>query len=76
MTLSVSRSVLVAARHLAADRGTTLSALFGDLIHEAATGSGTKEDATRWILERLDHPSDLGTGGRVEVTRAELHERP
>ena len=76
LTLSVPREVLVAARHLAADRGTTLSALFGDLIHEASTGSGTKEDARRWILERLDHPSDLGTGGRVDVTRDELHARP
>ena len=75
VTLSVPRGVLVAARHLAADRGTTLSGLFGDLVREATAGSGTKAEATTWILQRLQEPSDLGTGGRMAVTRDELHER-
>ncbi len=76
VTLTLPRGILVAARHLAADRGTTLSALFGDLVREAAAGSGAKDEAVRWILEHLDHPRDLGTGGRIDVTRDELHERP
>jgi hypothetical protein len=75
VTLALPKGVLTRVKVLAAERGTSISALLAGLLDEAVG----RDDAYRRARERglaaLDRPADLGTGGRRPAARAELHER-
>ncbi|MGQ9824845.1 MAG: CopG family transcriptional regulator [Desulfotomaculales bacterium] len=74
VTLSLPKAVLRRARHIAIERGTSLSGLLTSLLEELTR----REDA--YCLARQDHLAelekhDLGTGGNAGWSRGELHER-
>ncbi|MBE3581299.1 MAG: CopG family transcriptional regulator [Thermoanaerobacteraceae bacterium] len=74
ITLSVPKEVLRRAKHLAIERGTSLSGLLTQLLLEYTL----KEDEYQRARER--HLSmlgkfDLGTEGNIVRSREELHAR-
>ncbi|HHW43232.1 MAG TPA: CopG family transcriptional regulator [Desulfotomaculum sp.] len=74
VTLSIPREILRRAKHIAVERGTSLSGLLTHLLEELTH----REDAYR--LAKRDHLAilekyDLGTGGNIGWSRGELHER-
>lgn len=74
VTLSLPKAILRRARHIAIERGTSLSGLLTYLLEELTR----REDA--YCLARQDHLAelekyDLGTGGNAGWGRGELHER-
>jgi len=75
VTLSVSGDLLREARHLAVDRGLSLSRFLAHTL-EAEVEANRRARAARWAhLELLQRGWDLGTGGRATWSRDELHER-
>lgn len=75
VTLALPKEVLAAAKHLAVDEETTLSGLFARLIAAETERRGAKMHALLRIRQRMEKGYDLGTEGRMPVTREELHER-
>jgi hypothetical protein len=75
VTLSVPRSLLKEAKIVAAQRGTSLSALLVEGLKSAVRDEERFEQAGRRIKKRLRRGFDLGTQGRALPGRDELHER-
>ena len=75
VTLSLPKAVLVQARHIAVDRGTSLSSLLARFIEQLVREEEAKKCAAQRIRERLAEGFDLGTGGVINVSREALHER-
>lgn len=75
VTLSVPRDLLKEARIVAAQRGTSLSALMVEGLKRAVRDEERFEQAGRRIKRRLRRGFDLGTEGRALPGRHELHER-
>lgn len=75
VTLALPRRVLTRVKVLAAERGTSISALLAGLLAEAVDGDDAYARARQRGLATLDRPADLGTRGRRPVSREELHER-
>ncbi|MDI6711048.1 MAG: DUF6364 family protein [Bacillota bacterium] len=74
VTLSLPKTLLRQAKHLAIERGTSLSGLLTQLLRDATR----QEDRYRKAKERhlaLLGRLDLGTGGQAKWTRDDLHER-
>jgi uncharacterized protein involved in exopolysaccharide biosynthesis len=63
------------ARHLAVDRGQSLSALIATLLQEQLGSRQRYSAARERQLSLLEKGFDLGTGGQISWTRDELHER-
>jgi hypothetical protein len=75
VTLSVPKDVLSRVERLAAERGTSVSALLTEKLEELVRPDDGYARARERHLRRLDQPTDLGTGGHLRVARDELHER-
>ena len=75
VTLALPKGVLTRVKVLAAERGTSISALLTGLLERAVDHDDAYARARRRGLSALDRPLDLGTGGRRPATRDELHER-
>ncbi len=75
ITLSLPEDLLISARHLAVDRGTSLSGMLADFLREMVHEDRERRRAQQRIEERLAAGLDLGTGGAIGWTRDELHER-
>ena len=75
VTLALPKGVLTRVKVLAAERGTSISALLGGLLEEAVDRDDAFRRARQRGLAALERPPDLGTGGRRPAARAELHER-
>lgn len=75
VTLSVPRDLLKEAKVVAAQRGTSLSALMVEGLKRAVRDEERFEQAGRRIKKRLRQGFDLGTRGRAMPSRDELHER-
>ena len=75
VTLALPKGVLTRVKVLAAERGTSISALLTGLLEKAADDDDAYARARRRGLAALDRPADLGTGGRRPASRDELHER-
>ncbi len=74
VTLSLPKEILRRAKHIAIERGTSLSGLLSHLLEELTR----QEDA--YCLAKRDHLAelekyDLGTGGNAGWSRGDLHER-
>ncbi len=75
VTLALPRSLLRKAKILAVERHTSLSGLLTQALTDLVGGADAYEEARRSALGALEHPPNLGTGGRATWTRDELHER-
>ena len=75
ITLSLPEDVLIAARHLAVERGTSLSGMLADFLREMVDRDAARRRAQQRIEERLAAGLDLGTGGEIGWSRDELNER-
>lgn len=75
ITLSLPRDLLIAARHLAIEKGSSLSGMLADLLREMVEQDRARERAQHRIEERLSRGFDLGTEGKAAWSRDDLHER-
>ncbi len=75
VTLSVPVDLLKDAKVMAAQRGTSLSALMVEGLKRAVRDEERFEQAARRIKKRLRRGFDLGTKGEALPRRADLHER-
>lgn len=75
ITLSLPKDILVGARHLAVERGESLSGMLAGLIARMVNDDRERRQAQRRIEKRLAKGLRLGTKGEVSWTRDELHER-
>ncbi|MCZ7585026.1 MAG: DUF6364 family protein [Deltaproteobacteria bacterium] len=75
ITLSLPKDVLKKAKHLAVERGVSLSSLLSEHLANLVDEDRAYRSAAGRIKRRLKDGFDLGTRGRVTWTRDELHER-
>lgn len=75
VTVSVPSTVVWQARVIAAERGTSISALLSGMLEEMVESKHGYRKAERRNLDRLREGLDLGTQGHYDATRDELHER-
>lgn len=75
ITLSLSRDLLKQAKHLAIEKGTSLSGLLSRYLEDLVWKETGYAEAAARITSRLENGLDLGTGGVCAWTRDALHER-
>ena len=75
VTLALPRELLREAKVVAAQRGTSLSALMVEGLQRAVRDEESYEQARRRIKRRLRQGFDLGTRGEPLPSRGDLHER-
>jgi hypothetical protein len=75
ITLSLPRDLLKRARHIAVDRGVSLSRLLAEHLEHLVREDQRYRRARRRLKKRLARGFDMGTGGEITWTRDELHER-
>jgi len=75
ITLSLPKDTLLKVKLLAVRRGTSVSGLLAGELEKLVAQDEAYGRAHRRHLTWLEGAADLGTGGRIEVSRDELHER-
>ncbi len=75
VTVSLPADVVREARHLAVDRGLSLSSFLAMLLQERIDGAQAYRLARERQLRLLERGVPLGTQGQVSWGRDELHER-
>ena len=75
VTVSLPKQVLLRVKVIAARRQTSISSLLAQALARLVAQEDGFERARRRHLEQLDAAADLGTGGRIRLSRDELHER-
>ena len=75
ITLSLPKDVLISARHLAVERGMSLSGMLAGFLGEMVDRDRARRRAQERIEARMAEGFDLGTGGTIDWTRDELYER-
>ena len=75
VTLSLPSRTLRRLKVLAAERGTSISRLLTETLDEILNRETGYGRARRRSLAALEQGWSLGTGGRVDWRRDELHER-
>jgi hypothetical protein len=75
ITLSLPEEVLIAARHLAVERGSSLSRLLAEYVEKMLSDDEEYRKAMRRAKRRLAAGFELGSRGAVRARREELHER-
>jgi hypothetical protein len=75
VTVALPADLVKEARHLAVDRGLSLSAFVATLIEEKVESPRRYEAVGEQALKRLQQGYPLGLGEKVPWTRDELHER-
>jgi metal-responsive CopG/Arc/MetJ family transcriptional regulator len=75
ITLGLPKDILKRVKVMAAEQGTSVSALMERLLQEYLTRHEGYEQARRRQAARLAEGFSLGTGGKPSWTREELHER-
>lgn len=71
VTVSLPEDILREARHLAVDKGLSLSRFLAELLEERVAYNEARESAR----ERMRKGMNLGTHGKIPWTRDELYER-
>ncbi|MCL6559896.1 MAG: type II toxin-antitoxin system CcdA family antitoxin [Firmicutes bacterium] len=74
VTLSLPKEILRQAKHIAIERGTSLSGLLTQLLVEIVRKEEGYRQARERHLSMLEN-FDLGTKGNIRWTRSDLHER-
>ena len=75
VTLSLPKALLLQARHVAVDRGISLSRLLAEYMERAVVQGEQYEAARQHFLARMNEATSLGVGEKPTWTRDELHER-
>jgi hypothetical protein len=75
VTLSLPADVLRKARHLAVDRGVSLSRYLSQVLEEQVSNHEEYQRAKERWRQRVREARSLGSEGRIGWTRDELHER-
>ena len=75
ITLSLSKDLLKQAKHLAVEKGTSLSKLLSDYLEQLVLKEDRYQQAADRIRKRLSDGIDLGTEGKRSWKREDLHER-
>lgn len=75
VTLALPKDLLRAAKKIAIERNTSLSALLTDLLERLVEDDDTRAAAREWHLAWLADAPDLGSGGEATWTRESSHER-
>jgi hypothetical protein len=75
ITLSLPKETLLKVKLLAVRRGTSVSGLLAGELERLVTEDEAYDRARQRYLARLERAVDLGTKGRINVSRDELHER-
>ena len=75
VTVSLPSSLLRLARHLAVDKGLSLSGFLTLLLQEQIGEAGRYRAACRRQLDLLQEGLQLGTRGHAPWRREDLHER-
>jgi len=75
VTVSLPPEILKQARHLAVERGTSLSALLAACLEDLVRSEPTYRAAQRRAVARMRKGVRMGVGARPGWTRDELHER-
>ncbi len=75
VTLSLPRSIIPVAKHIAIDKGTSLSGLVSHLLSEEINRANQYNRAKKQALVSLKMPFNLGTKGRNLPLREKLHAR-
>lgn len=75
VTLTLPKELLRQAKHVAVERGTSLSRLLAEYMARAIRDDERYAAARQRISGRLARGLDLGTGGERPAPRESLHER-
>jgi cytosine/adenosine deaminase-related metal-dependent hydrolase len=75
VTLSISEETLRMAKHLAVEKGTSLSRLLSEHLEEIVRTQDRFERARTSALARMKRGLPMGVGGRARWTRDDLHGR-
>jgi predicted transcriptional regulator len=75
VTLVVPKALLRKVKHLAVEKEKSISRLLVEALEEIVRHNDAYEQAYQRWRESVEHPRDLGTGGKITWTRDELHER-
>ena len=75
VTVALPPDVVRQARHLAVDRGVSLSRFVAMLIEEKIAADQSYRQAREQEIQRMNDGVDLGTNGQITWTRDELHDR-
>lgn len=75
VTLAIPRNILRKAKILAVKKNTSLSGLLTQTLEELVARDEGYEQARQRNLEMLKRGFDLGTQGKVNWKREELHDR-
>ncbi len=75
VTVSLPHEILKQARHLAVERGTSLSGLLASCLEELVRNEPAYQQAKRRAVARMRKGVPMGVGERPTWTRDELHER-
>jgi predicted transcriptional regulator len=75
VTLSLPKTLLKKAKILAAGSNKSLSKLLSESIEEKVQLANGYKKAKERQLKILKNGFDLGTKGRIKITKEEIHER-
>lgn len=75
VTLSIEKSLLKKAKILAASEDKSLSELFREVLESRIKEASGYKKALNRQLKMLREAFDLGTKGKISLTREKLHER-
>lgn len=75
VTVAIEAETLKEARHIAVERGMSLSALLGKTLEVLVRDEISYRRARNRQTALLDNPPDLGTKGKATWKREDLHDR-
>jgi hypothetical protein len=75
VTLSLPKDVLKQAKHIAVDKGVSLSGLLTDCLEDLVRDTASYEQAKKQALKHMNRKYDLGRKGAGALSRDSLHER-
>jgi hypothetical protein len=75
VTLSLPKALLRQARHVAVERGISLSRLLAEYMERAVSQNEGYEASQQRLMALLEQGFELGVGEKPTWTRDELHER-
>jgi metal-responsive CopG/Arc/MetJ family transcriptional regulator len=75
VTLSLPTALLKKAKVVAAQQGKSLSELMREALETRVNGKARYQQAMRRHLTLLASGRDLGTGGELNLSRDQIHER-
>ena len=75
ITLALPEQLVREARHMAVEKGTSVSRLLADYLVRMLREDQDYEEAMERAMKRLRQGVDLGSDGEIRFRREDLHER-